>query len=162
MAPLRVQGLAKSFTLHLQGGLCLPVLDAFGPRARRPGACVALVGPSGAGKSTVLKLLYGTYRAGAGRILIEHEGRVVDLARADPREVLEVRRRTLGYVSQFLRVVPRVPAIDIVAEPLVALGTDRDTARSAGVPRRCSSASTSHPASGACRPPPSPAASSSG
>ncbi len=74
MPPLSVQGLAKSFTLHLQGGLCLPVLDALDLEVEA-GICVALVGPSGAGKSTVLKLLYGTYRAMAGRILIEHEGR---------------------------------------------------------------------------------------
>jgi alpha-D-ribose 1-methylphosphonate 5-triphosphate synthase subunit PhnL len=128
MAPLSVQAVAKSFTLHLQGGLRLPVLEALDLEVEA-GECVALVGPSGTGKSTGLKLLYGTYRAMAGRILVAHEGRVIDLARAGPREILDVRRRTNGNVSQFLRIVPRVPAIDIVAEPLVAQGIDRATAR---------------------------------
>ena len=41
---------------------------------------------------------------------------MVDIAGADPRTVLAVRRDTLGYVSQFLRVVPRVSALDVVAE----------------------------------------------
>jgi alpha-D-ribose 1-methylphosphonate 5-triphosphate synthase subunit PhnL len=80
------------------------------------GECVALVGPSGAGKSTLLRSLYGNYRAGAGHIYVQHDDGVVDLATASPREIVQVRARTLGYVSQFLRVVPRVPAIDIVAE----------------------------------------------
>ena len=40
-----------------------------------------------------------------------------------------VRRDTIGYVSQFLRTVPRVSALDVVAEPLVARGVDRDAAR---------------------------------
>ena len=47
---------------------------------------------------------------------------MVDIAAADPRTILAVRRQTLGYVSQFLRVVPRVPALDVVAEVLLARG----------------------------------------
>jgi alpha-D-ribose 1-methylphosphonate 5-triphosphate synthase subunit PhnL len=39
--------------------------------------------------------------------------------------ILEIRRETIGYVSQFLRVVPRVGTLDIVAEPLVERGVDR-------------------------------------
>jgi alpha-D-ribose 1-methylphosphonate 5-triphosphate synthase subunit PhnL len=93
----------------------------------RAGECVALVGPSGAGKSTLLRSLYGNYRAEGGRILIRHDDATVDLAQASPRLVVQVRARTLGYVSQFLRVVPRVPAIEIVAE--AARGLPRDEAR---------------------------------
>jgi alpha-D-ribose 1-methylphosphonate 5-triphosphate synthase subunit PhnL len=122
MSVLRVEGLAKAFTLHLQGGVIIPVLDGL-DFAVAPGECLVLAGPSGQGKSTVLRLIWGSYRAQGGRILIRHEGRPVDLAEAPPRLVLEVRRKTLGYVSQFLRVLPRVPALDIVAEPLVARGT---------------------------------------
>ncbi|HZF78120.1 MAG TPA: phosphonate C-P lyase system protein PhnL [Acetobacteraceae bacterium] len=121
---MRAEGLAKSFTLHLQGGLTLPVLGDV-DLSVAPGECVALVGPSGAGKSTLMRLLYGNYGAAAGRILVRHAGGTVDLATAEPRLVREVRRDTLGYVSQFLRVIPRVPSLEIVAEPLVARGVPR-------------------------------------
>jgi alpha-D-ribose 1-methylphosphonate 5-triphosphate synthase subunit PhnL len=101
--------------------------------AVRAGECVALVGPSGAGKSTLLRSLYGNYRAEGGRILIRHDGAIVDLAQAAPRLVVQVRARTLGYVSQFLRVVPRVPAIDIVAEAARGLPQQEARARAAAL-----------------------------
>lgn len=138
---LRTEGLAKAFVLHLQGGVRIPVLDGV-DLAVRAGECVALAGPSGAGKSTLLRSLHGNYRADGGRILVRHDGAMVDLASADPRTIVAVRARTLGYVSQFLRVVPRVPAIDIVAD--ASRGTERAAARAAaealldrlGIPRR--------------------------
>ncbi len=125
---LRTEQLGKSFTLHLRGGLRIPVLHDVGFELRA-GECVVLSGPSGAGKSTLLRSLYGNYRAEGGRILVNHGGAWVDLAQAAPRTILEVRRETLGYVSQFLRVVPRVPALDIVAEALTIRGIDPDRAR---------------------------------
>ena len=118
---LRTEALGKQFTLHLQGGVVLPVLSGIGLELHA-GECVALHGPSGAGKSTLMRSIYANYRATTGRILVRHDGAMVDIATADPRTVLEVRRRTLGYVSQFLRVVPRVPAIEIVAEAIAARG----------------------------------------
>jgi len=125
---LKTEGLAKSFTLHLQGGTCIPVLAGVELDVA-PGECVALAGPSGAGKSTLMRCLYGNYGAGAGRILLRHRGEVLDLASADPRAVIDARRETIGYVSQFLRVIPRVPSLDIVAEPLIARGTAPEEAR---------------------------------
>lgn len=125
---LRTEGLAKTFTLHLQGGARLPVLHGV-DFAVAPGECVALAGPSGAGKSTLMRCLYGNYGAEGGRILVRHRGGAVDLTAADARLVREVRRETLGHVSQFLRVIPRVPALDIVAEPLLARGMALDEAR---------------------------------
>lgn len=115
MILLQADDVGKTFTLHMQGGVRLDVLDGVALSVAA-GECVALAGPSGAGKSTLLRLLYGNYRAEHGRVRVRHRGAMVDIAQADPRTVLEVRRETLGYVSQFLRVVPRVPALDIVAK----------------------------------------------
>jgi len=125
---LQVDALAKSFTLHLRGGLRIPVLSDVGINVRA-GECVALSGPSGAGKSTLMRSLYGNYRADAGRILVRHRGAMVDLAAAEPRLLIEIRRETLGYVSQFLRVVPRVAARDVVAEVLIGCGVSETQAR---------------------------------
>ncbi|HYZ62965.1 MAG TPA: phosphonate C-P lyase system protein PhnL [Acetobacteraceae bacterium] len=128
MIMLRAEALAKTFVLHLQGGTRIPVLDGATIELRR-GECTALTGPSGAGKSTLMRSLYGSYRVDGGRILVRHDGAMVDIARADPRLVLAVRRDTLGYVSQFLRVVPRVPALDIVADAAISRGRAPGEAR---------------------------------
>jgi alpha-D-ribose 1-methylphosphonate 5-triphosphate synthase subunit PhnL len=125
---LTTRALAKSFTLHLRGGLLMQVLSGVDLDVRA-GECVVLSGPSGAGKSTLMRSLYGNYRAEGGSILIRHHGEMVDIAAADPRTILAVRHETLGYVSQFLRVVPRVSALDVVAEVLLARGVDLETAR---------------------------------
>jgi alpha-D-ribose 1-methylphosphonate 5-triphosphate synthase subunit PhnL len=124
---LVVDGLGKRFTLHLQGGVTLPVLEG-ATLTLMPGECVALTGPSGAGKSTLMRCLAGNYGASGGRILIRHRGAMVDLAAADARLVREIRAETLGHVAQFLRVIPRVPAREVVAEPLRALGVARGEA----------------------------------
>lgn len=126
--PLVVSEVSKSFTMHLRDGLRLPVV-ANVSFSVASGECVVLGGPSGIGKSSILKMLYGNYAVDAGQILIEHKDRIIDIASADPRSVLEVRRATLGYVSQFLRTVPRVATIDVVAEPLVARGVAAEQAR---------------------------------
>src|SRR5579871_3644128 len=118
---LRLVGLAKRFVLHAQGAVELGVLDNLSLEVGR-GECVALDGPSGIGKSTLLRTVYANYKADAGEIWINHDGTAVDLAVASPRQVLEVRRCTLGYISQFLHVIPRVPTLKIVAEPLRARG----------------------------------------
>lgn len=123
-----IRGLRKTFTLHHQHGAVLPVLGDVNLSVDA-GECVVLAGESGAGKSTLIRAIYANYRAQAGEIRVRHDGRWVDMASAAPRELLDVRRRSMGYVSQFLRVIPRVPALDIVAEPLLALGVDPFAAR---------------------------------
>jgi alpha-D-ribose 1-methylphosphonate 5-triphosphate synthase subunit PhnL len=127
-AVLDLIGVSKTFTMHLQGGLRLPVLAdvTFSVRA---GECVVLAGRSGIGKSSVLKMIFGSYRCDAGQILIQQGNARMDLAGAPPRRVLALRENTMGYVSQFLRAVPRVAAVDVVAEPLFGNGTSRDDAR---------------------------------
>ena len=126
--PLVVSDVTKSFTMHLRDGVTLPVVAgvSFSIRA---GECAVLGGPSGAGKSSILKMLYGNYAVDEGQIIVQHAGSLIDLASASPRTVLSVRRHAIGYVSQFLRTVPRVSALDVVAEPLVERGEDREAAR---------------------------------
>jgi len=118
----------KTFTMHLQGGVRLPVVRGVSFRVNA-GECVVLSGPSGAGKSSILKMIYGNYRCDAGGIAVRHQGAAIDLTTAEPRQILGIRRSTIGYVSQFLRAVPRVSTIDVVAEPLVANGFAREEAR---------------------------------
>lgn len=132
-ARLRTTDLHKGFTLHLQGGVRLPVLAGIDMNVHA-GQCLALDGVSGSGKSTLLRCLYGNYRTDAGTVQVWHRDGWFDLSRCEPRTVLEVRRETIGYVSQFLRVIPRVASIDLVAEPLRALGVAAEEAleRAAG------------------------------
>ncbi|MBS7537774.1 phosphonate C-P lyase system protein PhnL [Ancylobacter lacus] len=128
-APLLcVAGLAKTFVLHLREGARLPVVSGAGFELF-DGECVALGGPSGAGKSSLLKMVYGNYRVDAGSIRVRDGAGVVDVAGADPRRLIRLRATTIGYVSQFLRVIPRVGALDVVAEPLVADGVAPVAAR---------------------------------
>lgn len=127
--PLVVSEVAKSFTMHLRDGIRLPVVAGVS-FALKSGECAVLGGPSGAGKSSILKMVYGSYAVDEGQIIVSHDGQLVDLATATPRTVLAVRRDTIGYVSQFLRTVPRVSALDVVAEPLVARGGEKEAARS--------------------------------
>jgi len=121
---IRISGLSKNFTLHNQGGAVIPVMEG-AELSVAPGECVGLIGASGAGKSTLMRMVWGNYLAASGSILVGG----LDVARAEPREIIALRRRTLGYVSQFLRVVPRVPTLDVVAEPLLQLGLPQDQAR---------------------------------
>jgi len=121
---IEIENLSKAFTLHNQGGTTIRVMQGANLTVQK-GECVALVGASGAGKSTLMRMIYGNYLAEHGSIRV---GRTV-VTDASPRDILAMRRDVLGYVSQFLRVVPRVPTLDVVAEPLLAVGTPRDQAR---------------------------------
>ena len=123
---IEVSNLSKSFTLHNQGAALIPVM-ADAALHVQPGECVGLVGRSGAGKSTLMRMIHGNYLASTGSIRIGG----VEVVGATPRQIIALRRSTLGYVSQFLRVVPRVPTIEVVADPLRALGLPRDEAEAA-------------------------------
>ncbi|MCJ7872725.1 phosphonate C-P lyase system protein PhnL [Phaeobacter sp. J2-8] len=108
---------SKTFTLHNQGSAVIRVMRGANLHVEA-GECVALTGASGSGKSTLMRMIYGNYLAASGVIRVGD----VDVTRAEPREILAMRREVLGYVSQFLRVVPRVSTLDVVADPLRAVG----------------------------------------
>lgn len=120
---IELQNVSKTFTLHNQGSAVINVMSGVSLSVQA-GECVALTGASGAGKSTLMRMIYGNYRTQSGALLVNG----VDVATAEPREVITLRRETLGYVSQFLRVVPRVPTLDVVCEPLLTLGQSREIA----------------------------------
>ena len=124
---LYAENISKSFTLYNQGGIKFQVLEGVS-LGLEPGECVALTGNSGTGKSTLMRCLYGNYRVDSGAIWLKHEGNLVDLCQLQSYELLTVRQKTIGYVSQFLRVIPRVPALEVAAEPLLELGVDKNVA----------------------------------
>jgi alpha-D-ribose 1-methylphosphonate 5-triphosphate synthase subunit PhnL len=125
---LRVERISKTFTLHLQGGVRLPVLEERSLELHA-GECVALVGASGSGKSTFMRSLYGNYGVDAGAIHVSDVRGTVDLTLLSSPELTALRTHTIGYVSQFLRVIPRIPALEIAMEPLLATGCERAAAR---------------------------------
>lgn len=127
-AMLSLRDVGKSFTLHVQGGVTLPVFSGLNLEVGK-GECVILSGQSGVGKSTLMRMIHANYVCPHGEILVQHNGMLIDMATAHPHVVLDVRRRTMGYVSQFLRVVPRVATLDIVAEPLRTLGVSESEAK---------------------------------
>lgn len=125
---LCVSEVGKDFVMHLQGGLVLPAVGSADFHVCG-GECVALCGPSGSGKSSILKMIYGNYRTDRGQILISEGDRVTNIADAPPRRILSLRRATIGYISQFLHVIPRIAAFDIVANAAIARGMESSTAR---------------------------------
>lgn len=131
-----VENVSKTFHLHNRGGAGVSIISVMDQANLQvvPGECVALTGASGSGKSTLIRMIYGNYLTQSGRIQVGD----VEITSAEPRDVLELRRRALGYVSQFLRVVPRVPTLNVVAEPLLQLGVPEPVAqdRAAHILRR--------------------------
>ena len=134
---LQMTQVSKRFTLHHQNGAELRVLDQVNLSVNA-GECVVLDGRSGMGKSTLLKLIFANYRASSGHIQVRQvNGEWLEFTEASARELVRMRRDSVGYVSQFLRVIPRVSALDVVAEPLIedkpdpaeALGPAREKAR---------------------------------
>ena len=129
MTILEVEAVDKSFTLHNVDGRTVKALGNI-CFAINSGEHVALAGSSGAGKSTLLRTIYRTYRADRGAINFTlSNGTRVDLTRLTDNEVVEIRGREIGYVSQFLRAQPRRAVIDIVVRAGMSRGMQLDEAR---------------------------------
>lgn len=124
---VKINKLNKQFLLYTQGKTRIPVFKGF-EMSLAAGESAGLSGPSGAGKSTLLRLLYGNYKIDSGEVMIRHRGNAINLATATPHDVMDIRKWTIGYVSQFLRVIPRVPSIEVVMEPLIMRGILKEEA----------------------------------
>ena len=122
---INVQNVSKTFILHQQNGVRLPVLQRASLTVNA-GECVVLHGHSGSGKSTLLRSLYANYLPDEGQIQIKHGEEWVDLVTAPARKVVEIRKTTIGWVSQFLRVIPRISALEVVMQPLLDTGVPRE------------------------------------
>ena len=120
---IQIKNLNKSFQLYNQNDTNINVFKNINFRVNK-GEVVALTGNSGTGKSTLLKLIYGSYVISKGDVLISD----INIKKSSPRDILKLRKNKLGYVSQFLRVVPRVPTIDVVIEPLLEIGCEKKIA----------------------------------
>ncbi|MBW4475093.1 MAG: phosphonate C-P lyase system protein PhnL [Stenomitos rutilans HA7619-LM2] len=125
---LCVKNLSKHFFLHEQGKH-IPSMQEVSLDVRA-GKLTALTGPSGVGKSSLLKCIYRTYLPNAGIIdYCTDEGDWIDLVQANEREIIQLRRTEISFVTQFLHCLPRQSTIDVVAKPLFDLGIDRAEAR---------------------------------
>lgn len=129
MAPLiEIRGLEKQFLLHILNGKRIAALHSIDCTIEE-GEILGLTGKSGSGKSTLMKCLYRTYLPTAGQILYRSAllG-TLDLATANEHDIIALRRSEMTYCSQFLQVIPRVAALEIVADPLIRRGAAREAA----------------------------------
>lgn len=120
---IEIENLEKHFILHNADAAKIPVFERL-DLSVKSGECVVLAGVSGVGKSTLMRSIYGNYLPTGGAVRVLHEGEMVDITTAPPFQLLDIRRRTLGYVSQFLRVIPRISTLDLVMQPMLDNGVD--------------------------------------
>lgn len=126
---LEVKNLMKCFNLHILNEKKIEALIDVN-FSMEEGEIVGLTGKSGSGKSTLMKAIYRTYLANTGEInYLSNTFGLIDLVTADEHKVLQLRRKEITYCSQFLKVIPRVTAIDVVADTIVKKESDRPMAR---------------------------------
>ncbi len=129
MKKIEIKNISKMFTVHTRGGLQVHGYEDISFDVNQ-GEFVSLYGPSGMGKSSVLKAIYRTYTTTSGDILFyKNENESLNIATANESDILELRKNHLGYVSQFLQVLPRISAVDIVAQPLIEKGESQEVSK---------------------------------
>jgi len=124
---IELQGLQKAFTTHHLNQTMTAVEDiSFG---LEKGKFLGIVGKSGSGKSTIIKCIYRTYLPQNGQIYYDSEAfGKIDLVTASEREIIHLRKNEIGYVSQFLSVMPRTTTLELVEQSLLETGADEKTA----------------------------------
>src|SRR6056297_2843945 len=128
MTVLTVDSLSKAFDMHVLGEKQVVGLDDVSFEVD-DGEFLAIVGESGSGKSSLLKCIYRTYQPTSGHVVFHDADGDVDLAACPERDIIGLRGDAIGYTSQFLDEIPRVPAVDVVARPLREQGVPTETAR---------------------------------
>lgn len=124
---LEIRGLSKQFYLHEQNREIKSCNDIYFKLNK--GEFIGIVGTSGAGKSTVLRCIYRTYLASEGEVIYQSlsYGKV-DLLLAAEREIVHLRKVEIGYVSQFLSILPRTTAKEHVIEGALDAGFSEEEA----------------------------------
>jgi len=126
---IEVKGLYKTFTMHILNDKIIDALHDLDFYIRE-GEIVGLAGKSGAGKSTLIKCIYRTCIPSKGEIIYNSKKfGAIDLAKANDYEILALRKSEITYCSQFLSVIPRVTAIDVIADSLVSKGESWEKSR---------------------------------
>jgi len=125
---LEVNNLSKVFELHILNDKKLEALKNIN-FAMKEGEIIGLTGKSGSGKSSLMKCIYRTYLASSGQIIYNSAAGPLDLVTADDHRVIELRKSEITYCSQFLSVIPRVSAVDVVCETLFRIGRDKEESR---------------------------------
>jgi alpha-D-ribose 1-methylphosphonate 5-triphosphate synthase subunit PhnL len=125
---LEVNNLSKVFELHILNDKKLGALKDIN-FTMKEGEIIGLTGKSGSGKSSLMKCIYRTYLATSGEILYNSAAGMMDLVKADDHRIIELRKNEITYCSQFLSVIPRVPAVDVVCETLFRIGKNKDESR---------------------------------
>ena len=129
MIRLEVKDLNKTFKVHTRGSIEVKGFENINLTVKN-GEFLSLFGPSGAGKSSILKTLYRTYTTTSGSIIFTRDDRSnIDISNASESEILNLRKSEIGYVSQFLQILPRVSAVDVVSEQLIFKGESEIASR---------------------------------
>lgn len=125
---ISARGISKKFVMHQQNGAVINVFDQLNFDAYT-GSCLILAGQSGSGKSTLLRMMYGNYLANSGELKIKKGDQWVDMVTATPRQIVELRKDNIGYVSQFLKTIPRVTTLNVVMQPALERGINKEDAQ---------------------------------
>jgi putative ABC transport system ATP-binding protein len=108
---VRTQGLSRRFA---SGKAVATALNRVDLDVRR-GEFVALVGSSGSGKSTLLNLLGGLDRPTEGEVWVSE----LSLGKASDSELVNYRRRQVGFIFQSFNLLPTLSAVENIVAPMM-------------------------------------------